>query len=207
MLVVGAPAAIIGVLAAEAVLALSRPGEMGDWTIAWLVASVVLLSAIAIVAGRAFIDARRPVVRGSGDEVGRAPRTAVAGGALLIAVAAAIALWQFRLYGSPLVTSASGRVDVDPVAVLAPVLVLLALSLLALGLTGPVGAVLERLAAARPALVPALPMRQLARRAALYASASFVTMLAVAGLTLTAAFAGAWQDEAARCRRSPPAAT
>ena len=86
-----------------------------------------------------------------------------------------------------------GRVDVDPVAVLAPVLVLLALSLLALGLTGPVGAVLERLAAARPALVPALPMRQLARRAALYASASFVTMLAVAGLTLTAAFAGAWQ--------------
>ena len=133
-------------------------------------------------------------MRGSGDEVGRAPRTAVAGGAVLIAVAAAIALWQFRLYGSPLVTSASGRVDVDPVAVLAPVLVLLALSLLALGLTGPVGAVLERLAAARPGLVPALPMRQLARRAALYASASFVTMLAVAGLTLTAAFAGAWQS-------------
>ncbi len=122
----------------------------------------------------------------------RAPRSP--GAPLLIAVAAAIALWQFRLYGSPLVTSSSGRVDVDPVAVLAPVLVLLALSLLALGLTGPVGAVLERLAAARPALVPALPMRQLARRAALYASASFVTMLAVAGLTLTAAFAGAWQS-------------
>ena len=82
------------------------------------------VAAVVIVAGRAFIDARRPVLRGSGDEVGRAPRTAVAGGALLIAVAAAIALWQFRLYGSPLVTSSSGRVDVDPVAVLAPVLVL-----------------------------------------------------------------------------------
>ncbi|MCD2441740.1 hypothetical protein LQ757_05550 [Agromyces sp. SYSU K20354] len=193
VLVVGAPAAIIGVLVAEAALALTRPGEARDPGIAWLVASVTVLAAVVIVAGRAFIDARRPVVRGSGDEVGRAPRTAVAGGALLIAVAAAIALWQFRLYGSPLVTSASGGVDVDPVAVLAPVLVLLALSLLALGLTGPVGAVLERLAASRPALVPALPMRQLARRAALYASASFVTMLAVAGLTLTAAFAGAWQ--------------
>ena len=194
VLVVGVPAAILGVLAAEAVLALTRPEEARDWGIAWLAASVALVAAVVIVAGRAFIDARRPVVRGSGDEVGRAPRTVVAGGALLIAVTAAIALWQFRLYGSPLVTSASGSVDVDPVAVLAPVLVLLALSLLALGLTGPVGALLERLAAARPALVPALPLRQLARRAALYASASFVTMLAVAGLTLTASFAGAWQE-------------
>ncbi|GAA1810417.1 ABC transporter permease [Agromyces neolithicus] len=194
VLVVGVPAAVTGVIAAEAVLALTRPGDARDQAIAWAVASVALIAAVAIVAGRAFIDARRPVVRGSGDEVGRAPRAAVAGGALLVAVAAAIALWQFQLYGSPLVTSASGRVDVDPVAVLAPVLVLLALSLFALGLTGPVGAVLERLAAARPALVPALPMRQLARRAALYASASFVTMLAVAGLTLTAAFAGAWQS-------------
>ena len=135
VLVVGVPAAIIGVLAAEAVLALTRPAEARDWSIAWLAASVALVAAVGIVAGRAFIDAQRPVVRGSGDEVGRAPRTAVAGGALLIAVAAAISLWQFRLYGSPLVTSASGRVDVDPVAVLAPVLVLLALSLLALGLT------------------------------------------------------------------------
>ena len=194
VLVVGVPAAVVGALGAEAVLALTRPDDARDWASAWLVASVALVAAVVIVAGRAFIDARRPVLRGSGDEVGRAPRTAVAGGALLIAVAAAIALWQFRLYGSPLVTSSSGRVDVDPVAVLAPVLVLLALSLLALGLTGPVGAVLERLAAARPALVPVLPMRQLARRAALYASASFVTMLAVAGLTLTAAFAGAWQS-------------
>ncbi|GAA1765913.1 hypothetical protein [Agromyces humatus] len=194
VLVVGVPSAIIGVLVAETVLALARPGEARDAGIAWLAASVTVGAAIVIVAGRALIDARRPVVRGSGDEVGRGPRTAVAGGALLIAVAAAIALWQFRLYGSPLVMGASGRVDVDPVAVLAPVLVLLALSLLALGLTGAVGAVLERLAAGRPALVPALPMRQLARRAALYASASFVTMLAVAGLTLTASFAGAWHQ-------------
>ena len=114
----------------------ARPPRRGRATGAspWLAASVALVAAV--------VDRRRAapsstrgarVVRGSGDEVGRAPRTAVAGGALLIAVAAAIALWQFRLYGSPLVTSASGSVDVDPVAVLAPVLVLLALSLLALG--------------------------------------------------------------------------
>ncbi len=193
VLVVGVPSALVGAAGAEAFLALTRPGEARDWAIAGLAASLALVAAVVFVAGRTWLDARRPVLRGAGDEVGRMPRTAVAGGVILLVAVAAISLWQFRLYGSPLVTSASGRVDIDPVAVLAPVLVLLALSLVALGLSRPISALLERFAAARRALVPSLPMRQLARRSALYASASLVTMLAVAGLTLAAVFAGAWQ--------------
>ena len=51
---------------------------------------------------------------------------------------------------------------------------------------------LERASARRRGLVPALPMRQLARRAGLYSSASLVAMLGVAGLTLAAVFAGTW---------------
>ena len=121
------------------------------------------------------------------------PRAALAGGVVLVAVAAAVSLWQFRLYGSPLVASASGTLEVDVVAVLAPVLLLLALSLAALGLTRPIAVLLERVAGRRPSLVPALPMRQLARRAGLYSSASLVAMLGVSGLTLTAVFAGSWQ--------------
>ena len=156
-----------------------------------------------LVAGRAWHAATRPVVRGAGDEVGRMPRAAVAGGVVLVAVAAAVSLWQFRLYGSPLVPSASGALEVDVVAVLAPVLVLLALSLAALGLARPIGVLLERAAGRRRGLVPALPMRQLARRAGLYSSASLVAMLGVAGLTLAAVFAGTWHaldDEVAALR-------
>ncbi|MFF2387677.1 hypothetical protein [Agromyces sp. NPDC058104] len=194
VLAVGVPAAAIGAASAAVALSMLRPGEARDAVIGWLVAAASVVIAVLLVAGRAFGDARRPVQRGSGDEQGRMPRTAVAGGVVLIAVAAAISLWQFRLYGSPLVTGASGAVEVDPLAVLAPVLVLLALSLLALGLSRPIGVLFERLAAARPALIPALPMRQLARRGSLFASASLVTMLAVAGLTLAAVFAGAWQS-------------
>ncbi|WP_157002244.1 hypothetical protein [Agromyces laixinhei] len=193
VLALGIPAAIIGAVGAEAFLTASRPGEDRDWGTATLVASVVLGGTLLVVVGRAWLDARRPIVRGSGDEVGRVARGLATGGGVLLFALAAVALWQFRLYGSPLVTSAAGTVEVDPVAVLAPMLVLLAFALMALGLSRPFNALLERLAAARPALVPSLPMRQLARRAALYASAALVTMLAVGGLTLTAVFAGAWQ--------------
>ncbi|SIN94782.1 hypothetical protein [Agromyces cerinus] len=193
VLVLGVPAAVLGAAGAQAVLMAARPGETRDPGTAAVVASVVVVVALLVVAGRAWLDARRPVVRGAGDEVGRVARGLATGGGVLLVVLAAVALWQFRLYGSPLVASASGAMEVDPIAVLAPMLVLVALALAALWLTRPIDAVLERLAAARPGLVPALPMRQLARRASLYAAASLVTMLAVAGLTLSAAFSGAWQ--------------
>ncbi|MGW9631917.1 hypothetical protein ACWGST_14555 [Agromyces sp. NPDC055520] len=191
--VVGVPAAIIGAAGAEAVLMAIRPGDGRDWGTAAVAASAVFVATLLVVAGRAWLDARRPVVRGSGDEVGRVARGLGAAGGVLLIVLAAVSFWQFRLYGSPLVTSASGSLEVDPVAVLAPMLALLALALAALWLIPPVDALLERLAAARPGLVPVLPMRQLSRRASLYAAASLVTTLAVAGLTLSAAFSGAWQ--------------
>lgn len=200
ILAVGVPAAVLGAGTAEALLSILRPGEPRAFDIAALVASAALVGALALVVGRAWRDATRPVVRAAGDEVGRMPRAAAAGGVILVVVAAAVALWQFRLYGSPLVASAAGTPEVDPIAVLAPVLVLLALCLLALGLSRPIGVLLEGGASRWPGLVPALPMRQLARRAGLYASASLVTMLAVSGLTLAAAFAGSWQafdDDAA----------
>ncbi|RZS64172.1 hypothetical protein EV187_2552 [Agromyces ramosus] len=193
VVVVGIPAAAAGAVAATGLLALVRPGEERSWPVALLAASVALAGALLLTAGRTWRDATRPVVRGAGDEVGRMPRAALAGGVVVVAVAAAVSLWQFRLYGSPLVTGASGALEVDVVAVLAPVLLLLALSLAALGLTRPIGGLLERAAGRRPGLVPALPMRQLARRAGLYSSASFVAMLGVSGLTLTAVFAGSWQ--------------
>lgn len=192
VLAVGIPAAAVGAVAAEVVLAFLRPGEARAWPLALVAASAALGGAVLLAAGRAWRDATRPVVRGSGDEVGRMPRLAALGGAVLLTVAAAVSLWQFRLYGSPLVRSAVGVVEVDPLAVLAPVLVLVALCLGAQLLTRPIGVLLERAGARPSGLVPALPMRQLARRAASYSSASLVAMLGVAGITLAAVFAGSW---------------
>ncbi|MFF2370971.1 hypothetical protein [Agromyces sp. NPDC058110] len=187
------PAALAGIAIAWGVLDAVVPGTPRIPTTAAAVGVACVLGSIALVAGRAWWEATRPLLRGSGDEVGRIPRAAVAGGVLLVAVAAALTLWQFRLYGSPLVRDSAGVLEVDPVAVLAPVLVLVALALVGNALMRPIAHGLERVAARRPGLVPSLPMRQLARRAGLYASASLVTVLAVGGLTLTAAFAGSWQ--------------
>ena len=158
-------------------------------------ASVALVGALLLAAGRAWRDATRPVVRGAGDEVGPDAARRTAGGASCSWWwRPAVSLWQFRLYGSPLVASASGTLEVDAWLCSPPCSLLLALSLAALGCTRPIGVPSRtRRGARRPGLVPALPMRQLARRAGLYSSASLVAMLGVSGLTLTAVFAGSWQ--------------
>ena len=85
---VGVPAAVLGAIAAESLLALLRPGETRAVPVAVLAASVALAGSVLLVAGRAWHAATRPVVRGAGDEVGRMPRAAVAGGVVLVAVAA-----------------------------------------------------------------------------------------------------------------------
>ncbi|MFD6053778.1 hypothetical protein [Agromyces sp. NPDC060279] len=190
---VGAPAAILGAAAGELALLLLRPGEPRSLWISAAVAAVSVLVAVLLLAASAWGEARRPVTRSAGDDSGRGTRAAALGGTILIAVAAAVSLWQFRLYGSPLVRTADGGTAVDPLAVLAPVLVLLALALGALACTPFVSRLLERLASARPGLVPSLPLRQLARRAPMFAAASFTAMLGVAGIVLTASVAGSWQ--------------
>ncbi|MCM3655761.1 hypothetical protein M3147_00675 [Agromyces mediolanus] len=190
---VAAPAAVAGAAAGELALLLLRPGEPRSMWIAAAVAAAAVLVAVLLLAGSAWGEARRPVTRSTGEDSGRGTRAAALGGTVLVAVAAAVSLWQFRLYGSPLVRTAAGGTAVDPLAVLAPVLVLLALALGALACTPFVSRLLERVASARPGLVPSLPLRQLARRAPMFAAASFTAMLGVAGIVLTATVAGSWQ--------------
>lgn len=190
---VAAPAAVVGAVAGGAALALAVPLATTRPELPWLVAGGVLLLVAGVLTGTAWADARRPVVRGSGDETGRAGRAVAAGGVLVLVVLAAVALWQFRLYGSPLVPSPSGTTRVDPLAALAPVLALLALAVAAVAVAGGAGRLLERWGATRPGLVPALPARQLARRTPLYASAVLVLAFAAGGLTLTAAVDGSWR--------------
>ncbi|UOE42537.1 FtsX-like permease family protein [Agromyces larvae] len=191
------PAAAVGALLAEALLGFVRPGEPRASTAAWAAAGAVVAVAVALLAGVARRGARRPLVRGAGDEPGRAARGGAIGGTVLLVALAGLALWRLLSLGSPLVVGRDG-VNVDPLAASAPVLVLLALALVALVLSRPAGAVAARAAARRPRLSPALPMRRLARAPELYAAATLTTVIGVASLTLAAALAGAWHATDAR---------
>ncbi|QEO15246.1 hypothetical protein FLP10_13045 [Agromyces intestinalis] len=194
---VALPAAALGALLAEALLALLRPGEPRTAVAAWIAAGAVVVAAVALLAGVARRAAARPLVRGAGDEPGRAVRGGAIGGTVLLAALAALSLWRFLSLGSPLVVGRDG-VSVDPLAAAAPVLVLLALALVVLALARPAGMVLERLATRRPGLSPSLPMRRLGRAPELYAAATLTTVIGVASLTLAAALAGAWHATDAR---------
>jgi len=190
---IAAPSVVAGALAASVALGVLAPGDSGVAPLPWAVAAGVATAVVAALAGTAWRDARRPVVRGSGDVTGRARRAVAAGGVVLLVALAGVSLWQFRLYGSPIVRAASGGTTVDALASLAPVLALLALAVGALALTGVLLRVLERWAGTRPGLVPALPSRQLARRAPVYASAILVLSFAAGGLALGAAVDGSWR--------------
>lgn len=192
-LAVALPAAIVGALGGAGALAAAAPLAATRPLLPWVTAAGVVVAAAVVLTGTAWTDARRPVVRGSGDETGRARRALAAGGVVLLIALAAIALWQFRLYGSPFVPSASGTTHVDPLASLAPVLVLLALAVGAVAIAGGAGRLLERWGAALPGLAPALPAWQIARRTPLYASAVLVLSFAAGGLALTGAVDGSWR--------------
>ncbi|MEI5584274.1 MULTISPECIES: hypothetical protein [unclassified Agromyces] len=191
---VAVPAGVVGALAGGVALGAAAPLAATRPLLPWLAAAGVVGVVAVVLTGTAWADARRPIVRGSGDETGRARRALAVGGVVLLVALAAVALWQFRLYGSPFVPSATGTAQVDPLASLAPVLVLLALAVAAVALAGGAGRLLERWGATLPGLSPSLPARQIARRTPLYASAVLVLSFAAGGLALTGAVDGSWRE-------------
>src|SRR5690606_34555184 len=120
-------------------------------------------------------------------------RTVVALSSVVLATAAAgLAIGQSLLYGSPLVTDATGRESVDPLALLAPALGLVAASLLLLAGATPLARFAEHLTARGRRLQPWFSARQLSRGLARYSAAGLVVALAVGSLTLAASYSGTW---------------
>ncbi|HEY9498815.1 MAG TPA: FtsX-like permease family protein, partial [Terrimesophilobacter sp.] len=102
------------------------------------------------------------------------------------------------LYGSPLVTNAAGRQVVDPLAVVAPTLALVAIALALLVAFGPLTDAWQRFAAKRRGFQPSYSARQVARGLGSYAVAVLVIVLAIGGLTVASAYSGSWASLAAR---------
>ena len=194
-LLVALPAAAIGVAGAWLLLALIAGGTAASevaslWPVALAVTLAVAIASLLAVR-RSEREAR---------DVGTARRAlAVTSGATVIAViAAAVSLWQLRLYGAR-----EGGGPVDPIAVVAPTATLLALGLLGLLLLFPILTAVERLAAARPGMLPVFPVRQMARRLPIYGLVVLLVTLAVGGATFAAGYENGWRtldDRAAALR-------
>lgn len=184
--------ALLGAAATAALTAAlwgpTAPARVGP--IAALPALAVLVGAvvIAVVASRPELPSRNPRTGRSSTGVRRA---ALPGIAVLLVLAAALSVWQLRLYGSPLTPTVDGLGDVDPVAVLAPAL-LLAAAVLAFVVAMPrIAGAIERWAR-RGGLTMQLAARGILARIALLTAPLVLMALATGTVTVAAAYAATW---------------
>jgi ABC-type lipoprotein release transport system permease subunit len=161
------------------------------WASAWPAALAVAVGAILVSVVVGWRAAAAPVGPARGD-AGRASRSVTIGAAALVLVAAGVSVWQFKLYGSPLLVGADGDTQVDPLAVIAPALLLVALAMLGLLAFSPIARLLERWSARGRGILPALPVRQVSRRLPVFGVAMLLVTLSVSGATLTAVYSQTW---------------
>lgn len=196
-LLVAVAGGALGVGIALTVLVVGSPGAE-PLTLSALPALLVPVTATAAVAAVAVgIATGRSALRATvrdGSATGARGRRAAGGGILaLVAAAAALSVWQLRLYGSPVTPTAAGGRAVDPVAVVAPVLALVALVLAAVVALPTVARLAER--AARDAPAPRLlATRSLARRASLLVAPVVAVALGTGSLVLAAGYEHTWRS-------------
>ncbi|TAL13428.1 MAG: ABC transporter permease, partial [Chloroflexota bacterium] len=111
---------------------------------------------------------------------------------LALVVAAALALWQLRLYGAPLTRNARGVLGVDPLLVAAPGIGLLAGAVVATRIIPRLAELAERILQRNPGLVGAMGGRGLARRPLRYTRSALLLMLAAALGTFATAHVSTW---------------
>jgi len=158
----------------------------------WLVPAAAAAAAVIAFAATTLLAARSVARREVSEDAGRASRVTGAAAPVLLTLAAAVSTWQLLLYGSPLTPTREGGTQVDPIAVLAPALALLALVTLALAALPLAARPLD--ARARRSTGLGLVPRALARRTALLAAPFVLCALAVGQLTVAAGYAQTWDS-------------
>jgi hypothetical protein len=153
-------------------------------------ASIAMPCAAVVVGASAIVVAFQGVAaaRTSGEprQVSGRIRFAVSAGLTVVVIAAAaLSLWRFVADAR---TGAAG----DPLAVIAPAAGLCALAVLAVLAFGPASRGIEHVVD-RSAGVSALPMRLVARHAAVFAAPVALLTLAVAVTTFAGGYQGTWQ--------------
>jgi ABC-type lipoprotein release transport system permease subunit len=151
------------------------------------IACALLIIVPAVSAARAFgserADTRRPGTRTMGQRIGL--------DVALLAVTA-VALWQLRLYGTPLTRTVRGALGIDPLLVAAPAIGILAGSVVALRLVPLLAHAADSLTARGRDLVGSLGSRQLARRPLRYTRTALLIMLAISMGVFSVSYASTW---------------
>jgi len=202
-LLIAVPAVVLGPwLGARVVEAVERWGPVASAGLdlrptasvaAWVASIIVGVLVVAIVAwpavrsARGFADAEAARSRPDGP-LGLQR----AGLDIGVALLAALGLW--RLSGSGAATTdLAGRLGTDPVLVLAPMLGVIAASLLTLRLISGVATIAQRFTSSRGVLSLALAGWELARRPGRTARTSVLVVLSVTVGTFAAVHAASWQ--------------
>ena len=151
------------------------------------VACALLIIVPAITAARSFAGdptaTRRPATRPLGQRVGLD---------LALLAVTSVALWQLRLYGTPITRTVRGALGIDPLLVAAPAIGILAGSVVALRLVPLLAHVADRLTARGRDLVGSLGSRQVARRPLRYTRTALLIMLAISMGVLSVSYASTW---------------
>jgi len=198
MLAAGA-ALLGGILGAGVAVAISAAAGRG-WTMPLVTVSATV-AALAFVAAAGFgigaARASRP--HGSAEEssAGRVSRLVAPAAAVLLTVAAAIAVWQLRLYGSPITVQADGEASVDPVTAFAPALALVAIVFIGLTVLPAVMRLFERLSR-RSGAPRMLAAHNVARRLPRLTASIVVLGVATGSLVAAAAYQETWAEGFAR---------
>lgn len=179
------PAAALGAVIPHLVLL----EDGGVPLIGWVLSGLVAVVAVALVVVPAVSQAKAPADRQNIDDSGRGRALAVGGSVLLVVTAAAIATWRFSQVGSGVTVDGDGDVRIDPLALVAPGLLLVAAAVVASLVFGLAARGVEVAAARRHGLGAALAARQVARRAVAFGAAVLMVAIAVGGATVAAFYA------------------
>ncbi|HWP62482.1 MAG TPA: ABC transporter permease [Candidatus Binatia bacterium] len=189
----------LGPLAAAHLLT-GAPPDPGVAALVALGTMGVAVLAIALAAPGSVLGGSLAVVRAQVARAGRASLVVRLGLDVVVVLAAALAVWQLRFAGGPLV-GRDGTVDLDPVLVAGPAIGLLGGVVVALRIVPRLTDVGQWLAGRRRGAVLALAARQVARRPLRFLRLTLLLMLATGLATLSAAYAATWersqQDQAA----------
>ena len=178
---------IVGTVAA--LLAVAQPvASLG--TVAWLVPLAAAVVASSAFGARAFADSRAVARTGNPEENDRVASITGIAAPVLLGIGAAISIWQLLLNGSPLSLTRDGSLQVDPIAVLAPALGVIAL-ISVVGAVLPLPArILDGISARSTGR--ALVVRTLTRRTRLFSAVFVLCALATGQLALASAYAQTW---------------
>ena len=154
--------------------------------LAGLIAAATLIAPTISIGGR--IASLRLALGREGSHVS-AQRFGIDLGLLLVA---GLALWQLRRYGSPVTTSTSGSLGVDPLLVAGPAIGLAACSLLATRALPRLARIAEAVLVRRRNLVPQLGAHDLARRPLRSIRSTLLVMLAAGLTTFAVVYDATW---------------